>query len=293
MKEREMSETLEGYNAREAQRRRSVLISRHSLVTRVTHWINLVCVIILLMSGLQIFNAHPALYWGQAGADPAQAWLEIGAREAQNEAAGFTRVGNFTVDTTGILGLSRGVNGNESERAFPRWLTLPSWRDLSLGRRWHFFFAWLFVVNLLAYLLAAIVSGHLRRDLLPSREQLRPRALLRDIADHLRLKFPQDEAARHYNPLQKFSYLVVALVLLPVMVLTGLSMSPGMDAVLPWLIDIFGGRQSARSIHFLAASLIVLFVLIHVLMVILAGPKNELRSMITGKFAISPGSEHA
>src|SRR5262245_37716120 len=111
MKEREMSETLEGYNAREAQSRRSVLISRHSLVTRVTHWINLVCVIILLMSGLQIFNAHPALYWGQAGADPAQAWLEIGAREAHNEAAGFTRVGNFKFETKGILGVCSGSDG--------------------------------------------------------------------------------------------------------------------------------------------------------------------------------------
>ncbi len=270
------------------QNRRSRLIVRHSVMTRMTHWINVVCVIILLMSGLQIFNAHPALYWGQAGADPARAWLEIGDREAHYGASGFTRAGGFTFDTTGILGLSRGINGNESKRAFPRWMTLPSWRDLSLGRRWHFFFAWLFVVNLLAYLLAAIASGHLRRDLLPSRGELRPRALLHDIADHLRLKFPQGEAARHYNPLQKLSYLIVALVLLPAMVWTGLSMSPSMDAILPWLVDVFGGRQSARSIHFLAASLIVLFVLIHVLMVVLAGPKNELRSMTTGKFAISP-----
>jgi len=272
---------------------RSLLISRHSLMIRVTHWINLACVIVLLMSGLQIFNAHPALYWGDAGADPAQAWLEIGARELQDEAAGFTRVGGFSFDSTGILGLSRSINGTASERAFPRWLTLPSWRDLSLGRRWHFFFAWLFVANLTVYLLASILSGHLRRDLLPSRGELRPRALLRDIADHLRLKFPRGEAARHYNPLQKFSYLVVALLLLPVMVLTGLSMSPGMDAIAPWLVDIFGGRQSARTIHFLAASLIVLFVLIHVAMVIIAGPINELRSMITGKFAIFVGSDHA
>lgn len=288
-----MSKIPASYGAPVPQIERSLLISRHSLMTRVTHWINLACVIVLLMSGLQIFNAHPALYWGDAGADPAQAWLEIGARELQDEAAGFTRVGGFSFDSTGILGLSRSINGTASERAFPRWLTLPSWRDLSLGRRWHFFFAWLFVANLTVYLLASILSGHLRRDLLPSRGELRPRALLRDIADHLRLKFPRGEAARHYNPLQKFSYLVVALLLLPVMVLTGLSMSPGMDAIAPWLVDIFGGRQSARTIHFLAASLIVFFVLIHVAMVIIAGPINELRSMITGKFAIFVGSDHA
>jgi thiosulfate reductase cytochrome b subunit len=290
MKVREMSGTLEDHNARVAQSRR--LIFRHSLVTRVTHWTNLLCVTILLMSGLQIFNAHPALYWGHAGADPAQAWLEIGAWKTDSDAAGVTRIGNRRFDTTGVLGLSRSINGSESERAFPRWATLPSWRDLSLGRRWHFFFAWLFVANLLVYLIAAIASGHLRRDLLPSPGELRPRALWSDIKDHLRLKFPRGEAARRYNPLQKLSYLAVALVLLPVMVLTGLSMSPGMDAIAPWLIDIFGGRQSARTIHFLAASLIVLFVLIHVAMVIVAGPKNELRSMITGKFDISPGGDH-
>ncbi len=288
-----MSATPESCRAQVPQLRRSLLIARHGLITRVTHWINLLCVIVLVMSGLQIFNAHPALYWGQAGADPAQAWLEIGAREAHNEAAGFTRVGGLTFETTGILGLSSSINGQEAARAFPRWTTLPSWRDLSLGRRWHFFFAWLFVVNLLVYVLASIASGHLRRDLLPSHGELRPRALLRDIANHARLKFPRGEAARHYNPLQKITYLTVALVLLPVMVVTGLAMSPGMDAIFPWLPDIFGGRQSARALHFLAASLIVLFVLVHVAMVILAGPKNELRSMITGKFAISRGTDHA
>jgi thiosulfate reductase cytochrome b subunit len=114
-----------------------------------------------------------------------------------------------------------------------------------LGRRWHFFFAWLFAANLLLYLLAAIVSGHLRWDLLPAPNQLRPSSLFRDIADHLRLKFPRGDAARHYNPLQKLSYLAVIFVLLPAMVLTGLTMSPGMDAIFPWLVDLFGGRQSA------------------------------------------------
>jgi len=288
-----MSATPEICRAPEPQIRRSLLIARHGVTTRVTHWINVVCVLVLLMSGLQIFNAHPALYWGQAGADPAQAWLEIGAREARSETAGFTRVGGLAFDTTGILGLSSSVNGQEAARAFPRWATLPSWRDLSLGRRWHFFFAWLFAANLLVYLLASIASGHLRRDLLPSHGELRPHALLKDIADHLRLKFPRGEAARHYNPLQKMTYLAVALMLLPVIVVTGLTMSPGMDAIFPWLPDIFGGRQSARTLHFLAASLIVLFVLVHVAMVILAGPKNELRSMITGKFAIFTGTDHA
>ena len=245
---------------------------------------------VLLMSGLQIFNAHPALYWGQFGADADQPLFEIGAAESgEGPPAGFTRIGSSSFQTTGILGVSSNAVGDPVERGFPRWVTLPSWRDLGMGRRWHFFFAWLFVANLTVYLVAGIVSGHLRRDLLPSRQQLRPRSLLKDALDHLQLKFPHGEEARHYNPLQKLG---VIAVLLPLMILTGLTMSPGMDAILPWLVDMFGGRQSARTIHFVAASLIVLFVFIHVAMVFLAGPLNELRSMITGKFAISLEDNH-
>ena len=126
----------------------------------------------------------------------------------------------------------------------------------------------------------------------PAGEQLRCGALLQDIADHLRLKFPRGEASRDYNPLQKLTYLGVIFVLLPLMILTGLAMSPGMDAILPWLVDLFGGRQSARTIHFIAAALIVLFVFVHVAMVLLVGPVNELRAMITGRFAISVEDDH-
>jgi thiosulfate reductase cytochrome b subunit len=269
------------------------MVARHALLTRVTHWINLLCIIVLLMSGLQIFNAHPALYWGQAGADSDPSLLEIEAKEADNGGlTGFLRVGSLTVPMTGVLGASANADGDIVRRAFPRWITLPGFRDLHIGRRWHFFFAWLFVANLFVYYVGGLAGGHLRRDLLPSRAQLRPKSILRDILDHLRLKFPRDEEALHYNILQKFAYLGVIGVLLPVMVLTGLTMSPGMDAILPWLVDLFGGRQSARTIHFIAASLIVLFIFIHVAMVILAGPINELRSMITGKFAIYPGARH-
>ena len=197
------------------------------------------------------------------------------------------RIGPTKFDTTGYLGAVPAADGDLAERAFPGWATLPGWRSLALGRRWHFFFAWLFVANLLIYFVVGLVSGHLRRDLLPTRRQLRPRALLSDIADHLRLKFPEGEAARHYNPLQKLAYVGVIGVLLPTMILTELTMSPGMDAILPWLVDLFGGRQSARTLHFIAASLILLFIFVHLVMVVLAGPINEVRSMITGKLAIS------
>ena len=268
------------------------LVQRHAFATRITHWINALCLTVLLGSGLQIFLAHPALYWGQYGADADRPAFEIGAETSADGAQkGFVRLGSATFDTTGKLGLIGNADGDFSERAFPHWSTIPGWRSLALGRRWHFFFAWLFVANLAAYYIFGLINGHLRRDLVPTRQQLRPREILADIVDHLKLKFPKGEAARHYNPLQKFAYLGVVALLLPTMILTGLTMSPGMDAILPWLVELFGGRQSARTIHFIAATLLVLFVIIHLVMVLLAGPINGVRAMITGKLAISTEDE--
>jgi thiosulfate reductase cytochrome b subunit len=288
-----MSEIREAHPGRPLQRPRRFAVYRHTRITRLTHWINLLCVLVLLMSGLQIFNAHPALYWGQSGADGDRPLFEIGADDSgEGPPVGITRIGSSAFETTGILGVSRNATGDVVQRGFPGWATLPSWRALALGRRWHFFFAWLFVTNLLVYFAAGIVTGHLRRDLVPSRQQLRPLSLLKDAFDHLRLKFSHGEEARHYNPVQKLTYLGVMAVLLPVLILTGLTMSPGMDAILPWLVDIFGGRQSARTIHFIAAGLIVLFVFVHVAMVLLAGPVNELRSMITGRFVVAVEDDH-
>jgi thiosulfate reductase cytochrome b subunit len=268
------------------------LVYHHALATRITHWINALCVTALLMSGLQIFLAHPALYWGQSGADADRPAFEIGAETEAGAQRGFVRLGSAKLETTGALGLVPGADGGLSERAFPRWATIPGWRSLALGRRWHFFFAWLFVANLTAYYLFGLFNKHLRRDLAPTRAQFRPRAILHDIVDHLRLKFPKGEAALHYNPLQKMAYLGVIAALLPTMILTGLTMSQGMDAIAPWLVDLFGGRQSARTIHFIAASLLLLFVVVHLVMVVLAGPINGVRAMITGKLAISTEDDH-
>ena len=255
-----------------------LLVHRHGLVTRTTHWINLAALMVLLLSGLQIFNAHPALYWGEVSTF-ARPWVSMFAAERGGEAVGITKIGSTYVETTGVLGFS----GNEV-RGFPAWATLPSYRSLADGRRWHFAFAWLFVLNGLVYLSAGLIGGHVRRDLLPARDQLTPRHLAREIADHARLRFP---ASRRYNVLQKLTYLAVIFVLLPMMVLTGLSMSPGMNAGFPWLPELFGGRQSARTLHFISASLIVLFVLVHVAMVLVSGPLNSLRAMITGKYAVA------
>src|SRR3546814_604968 len=127
---------------------------------------------------------------------------------------------------------------------------------------------------------------HFSRDLAVRREDVRPSHIWRDIKDHALLRFQVGEAARHYNVLQKLSYAVVLFILLPLMVLTGLTMSPGMNAAWPWLLDLFGGRQSARSIHFIIAALLLAFFIVHLIMVLLAGPYNEIRSMITGRYRL-------
>ncbi len=263
---------------------------RHPLVIRLAHWINVVCLAILLMSGLQIFNAHPALYWGSISTfdDPA---LAITSEQGSGGTArGVVTVGSHTLDTTGVLGLSKEY-GTEVERAFPSWATLPANQDLATGRRWHFLFAWLLVINGAVYLLYGLVSGQLRRRLIPDGDQIRDFG--GSVKEHLLLRFPEGTEAKRYNVIQKLTYLVLVLGLLPAMVLAGLAMSPGMDAAWPWLTELFGGRQSARSVHFIAAGLIVLFVVVHVLLVVVSGLVNNMRGMITGWFSLGRDRETA
>jgi thiosulfate reductase cytochrome b subunit len=261
------------------------IIYRHSRAVRLTHWINALVLLVLLMSGLQIFNAHPALYLGQAS-DFDKPILAMNAVRTEDGLKGVTTLFGREFDTTGTFGLGGDAANGYQRRGFPWWATLPGHRNLSMGRRWHFFFAWLFLLNGLVYLLWSLGSGHLRRDLAPSGEELRHVGV--SISEHLRLKFPKGDEAKRYNVLQKIAYLLVALILLPLMLLTGLAMSPGMDAAFPFLIDMFGGRQSARTIHFIAAGLIVIFVVIHIVMVLITGVWNNLRSMITGRYVIEP-----
>jgi thiosulfate reductase cytochrome b subunit len=261
-----------------------VLVRRHSLTVRITHWINAVSLAFLLLSGLQIFNAHPDLYFGQQS-QFGHPWLGMGAIERGGVLHGVTVLGPYVFDTTGFLGASSD-HGVVVSRGFPAWLTIPSVRFLALGRRWHFFFAWVFAINLTLYLASALVGGHLKRDLAPTLGQLKPGHVLHEIWDHMRLRFPKGEEARRYNVLQKGAYLGVVVLLLPVMILSGMTMSPSLDANFPWLLDLFAGRQSARSIHFITASLLVLFFLVHMVMVVLSGTWNNVRSMITGRYAI-------
>lgn len=227
----------------------SRLIYRHRLWVRITHWINVVCMTVLLMSGLQIFNAHPTLYWGNAS--------------------------NFD-DPLAVIGV------------FPDWVTLPGSQWLAMGRRWHFFFAWLFVANGAVYALLAISGSHLRRDLAPSRQDLQQIGY--SIRQHVRLRFPKGAEAKRYNVLQKLTYLAVLCLLCPLIVLAGLAMSPQLDAGYPWLLWLFDGRQSARTIHFVCAFALLAFVVIHLLMVLVSGVWNNIRSMITGWYDV--GEEH-
>lgn len=264
------------------------VVRRHRLSTRLWHWTNALAIVVLLMSGLSIFNAHPRLYWGSYGANYDPAWLEIGGEGTR----GYLQISDWQVTTTGILGRWEQDDGTISDRAFPSWATIPGYYSLAAGRLWHFFFAWIFAIGWVAFLIWSFANRHVMRDLAPRRAELGPRHIWRDIASHVRLRFPTGAAALSYNILQKLSYVGVIFVLIPLMILTGLAMSPTMDAAWPWLLDIFGGRQSARSIHFICAMLLVLFILVHLLMVLLAGPLNELRSMITGRFRL-PGKRPA
>ncbi len=242
----------------------------------------------MLMSGLQIFNAHPRLYWGEYGANTDHAALEITARDSsKGQSLGVVRIGRYDIPSTGFLGVSNN-SGELIERGFPDWATIPSYQDLATGRRWHFFFAWVLLFSSAVYFLTSFVTRHVQHDLLPTRAQWSPRAITRDFWDHLRLRFPKGEAARRYNPLQKIAYLVVLFILAPLILATGLTMSPGLDAGFPWLLNLFGGRQSARTLHFICAMSVVLFITIHLAMVLLAGPLNELRSMISGRYALPP-----
>ena len=255
------------------------LIYRHRLPVRIMHWVNVLCVVILLMSGLQIFNAHPALYWSEDSRESSKV-LEITQQPADGPSRGITRIGPFAFDTDGVLGSSRGADGTHVARAFPAWLTIPGGQWLAMGRLWHFFFAWLFVANGFAYILWTVFSGHLRKDLLPTRTEWG--GMVRSVRDHLLLRSPAGEEARRYNVLQNTTYLVIVFGVLPLIIIAGWAMSPMMDAFAPGWVDWLGGRQAARTLHFGGAMLLLAFSLVHLFEVVITGLVNNLRSMITG-----------
>jgi thiosulfate reductase cytochrome b subunit len=263
---------------------------RHKWPVRIAHWINALCLLVLLMSGLNIFNAHPALYLGN-GSNFDHPVLATSAETDDNgyPVRGMTWIFGHTFTTTGFLGASR-EDGTMVIRGFPAWATLPSPNWLAMARQWHFAFAWLLVINGFLFFLYGTLSRHFTRDLAPTAKDLRH--LPREIVDHARLRFPHDERAKHYNALQKLAYCFVLFVLAPLILLTGLTMSPTMDAAFPILPAIFGGRQTARTIHFLCAFSFLAFFIVHIVMVVLSGTWNNLRSMLTGWYVIRKGVRH-
>jgi len=266
------------------------LIYRHTLWVRSWHWINALSLLVLLMSGLQIFNADPQLSWGMT-TDFDHPLVQLDSTGDAPKLRGVTTVLGHPFDTTGVLGASKGADGKLEDRGFPAWATVPGLRDLGAGRHYHFLFAWIFVINGALFVAYTVKSRHLARDLWPSIADLK--AIPASIWEHIRLKHPEGEAAARYNVLQKLAYLTVLYGLLPLMLLTGLTMSPGMDAAFPGLLFVFGGRQSARTLHFLSASGIVIFFLIHIFEVFVSGFVNEMRSILTGYFALKAPAEPA
>lgn len=260
------------------------LVKRHRLSTRLWHWTNAATLLVMLMSGLMIFNAHPRLYWGQYGANQDKAWLVIG----DDGDTGYVELLGHRATTTGVLGIWENPQGEIKRRAFPYYLTIPSGYDLETGRRWHFFFAWILALALTGYMLRSLFNRHIAQDLHIRKWEWSLGHIWEDIKQHARLRFPTGAAALQYNILQKFAYIGVIFILLPLMILTGLTMSPGLNAAWPALLDMFGGRQSARSIHFICAFGLVAFFFVHMAMIVLAGPVNELRSIITGWYQL-PG----
>lgn len=216
-------------------------MKRHALSTRLWHWLNLVCVVILFMSGLNIANAHPHLYWGAWGFAPADAWL--------------------------------------SHERFPGWATIPGHYSLAKARDWHLAVAWPFAMLMLFIWVAMLLNRHFKRDVMTTRREWRWPAIRADIADHLRLRF---DRGTEYNFLQKLSYGLVLGVLLPGLILTGMGISPGIEPLMRPLIELVGGRQSMRSLHFIFAWALFAFAAIHLLLVLLTGPARQMRDMITG-----------
>ncbi|MET0257658.1 MAG: cytochrome b/b6 domain-containing protein [Methylobacterium sp.] len=194
----------------------------------------------------------------------------------------------LAVSGTGILlALPRLFWGETGANDAPAWIVLPLPVNLDQtgwGRNLHLLAAWVFVLNGAVYLAAAALGGHLYRRLLPDGDQIRPGDLARDVGAHLRPGGPPEDAGSgRYNALQKLAYCAVLLVLAPTMLLSGLTMSPGVTTAFPELFWLFGGRQSARTVHFFAAAGLVLFLAIHVWQVLANRPWALMKGMTVGR----------
>jgi thiosulfate reductase cytochrome b subunit len=240
---------------------------RHPVWVRFSHWVGALSFIALAVTGFMILMVHPRLYWGDVGNDLTPALIELPISNNHRPEAW-----EQTVVFSGFGG--EPVSANRTYEIF----------NLNgFARSLHFLRAWLLVAIGLIYLITGIVTGHVRRRVLPRSADLAPRSLLRDFTSHLRLQFDKTGGASAYGPLQRVAYALVLFGLVPFMVLTGLAMSPAVSAAYPFLQEIFGGHQSARTLHFFGFSALTLFLLVHLVMVVLTGFGRQMRGMIMGK----------
>jgi len=229
---------------------------------------------VLAMSGMQIFNAHPALYASDASNFAHPVLAIKGQAGSAGRPSGFIQVGSHKLRTTGVLGFGPDGTGGQTVRAFPSWATIPGPQDLASGRRWHIFFAWIFAACALLYARWTLRLWPQARDW---------RALPAALREHL---IPWRVAAhRDINPLQKITYFAVVFIVTPLVIVSGLALAPSVDAWAPWLPALLGGRQFARVWHFGGMIALIAFFVGHVVMVALTGLINNMRSMITGWYA--------
>jgi thiosulfate reductase cytochrome b subunit len=226
---------------------------RHPRFVRITHWITTVAVFALLLSGVELILSHPRFYWGEVG----------------------------NVNTTPLLSLP--VPSSRGTVPTGYRFVLPDQNGWS--RFLHFQAAWLALIAAVVYVVAGLRSGHFRRSLVPAAADRSWRALRTAITEHLRFSASAFGDAGSYNVLQRLSYLGITFVLAPLVVWTGLAMAPAFTAVLPFTVELLGGRQSARTLHFFLTLALVLFLIVHVTMIVLAGFRSRVGPMITGTHA--------
>lgn len=239
-------------------------VTGHSAWVRVSHWILAASVLALAFSGFEILMVHPRLYWGKAGNDLTRALFELPVSRNYHH-------GGWAPPVTFVSGAHPTVSAARTYDIFNQ----NSW-----GRSLHFLAAWFLVVTGTIYLVIALMSGHLRRHLVPRLGELG--RLWRDVEAHLHLPLARAPGGPPYGVLQKLSYAGVVLIALPLMTITGLAMSPAITAAHPILLDLFGGSQSARTIHFFVFVLLALFFFVHVAMVALTGFRRQMRAMTVG-----------
>lgn len=256
-------------------------IYRHSIAARASHWLWALALLVLVMSGLQIFNAAPYLDASDKS-NPARRVLAFDAHDSPQGPVGTTTIFGHTFTTTHILGYTDDGSGQQAARGFPGILTLPAAQDLADGRVWHFFFGWMLMLALAVFFIGGAIRGDLRELI------LRPSDLPKILPMQLYYMRLRKEPPPHgkYNPLQKATYNIVLFVFLPLMILTGLALSPGIDAIANPLVSVLGGRQFARLWHFTLMSILILYFLGHMVLVFSTGPWNNIKSMITGWYTL-------